>query len=158
MNMGENLKRIRKNKGLTQEQLAKLSNLSKNAIYNYENNKRVPAIDILVEIADALGVDITDLLFEDATINENKILNRKIDDTEYFEKLILNTYNNDRIKTFNIDVVKEICNLLNSDIMQKEFNYSFTDILNDEAYFTLIISSIMGTMENNLIFIKNSNK
>lgn len=188
MNIGENLKRIRKNKGLTQEQLAKLSNLSKNAIYNYENNKRIPAIDVLGEIADALDIHVTDLLSEDTNSDKskvvvdlsdkdnlgesyfklralsrdkelmNEILSRKIEDVGYFEKLILSIYNNDRIKDFNIDVATEICNLLNSDVMQKELNYSFTDILNDEAYFALMISSIIGTIENNLTFIKNSDK
>lgn len=188
MNIGENLKRIRKNKGLTQEQLAKLSNLSKNAIYNYENNKRIPAIDVLGEIADALDIHVTDLLSEDTNSDKskvvvdlsdkdnlgesyfklralsrdkelmNEILSRKIEDVGYFEKLILSIYNNDRIKDFNIDVATEICNLLNSDVMQKELNYSFTDILNDEAYFALMISSIIGTIENNLIFIQNSDK
>lgn len=188
MNIGENLKRIRKNKGLTQEQLAKLSNLSKNAIYNYENNKRIPAIDVLGEIADALDIHVTDLLSEDMNSDKskvvvdlsdkdnlgesyfklralsrdkelmNEILSRKIEDVGYFEKLILSIYNNDRIKDFNIDVATEICNLLNSDVMQKELNYSFTDILNDEAYFALMISSIIGTIENNLTFIKNSDK
>lgn len=188
MNIGENLKRIRKNKGFTQEQLAKLSNLSKNAIYNYENNKRIPAIDILNKIAAALDVEITDLLAESIDNGKNNItidlsdednldkafykvralsqdkefmndiLNKKIEDVGYFEKLILSIYNSDRIKAFNIDVATEICNLLNSDVMQKELNYSFTDILNDEAYFALMISSIIGTIENNLTFIKNSDK
>ncbi|EPZ53758.1 hypothetical protein H477_4597 [[Clostridium] sordellii ATCC 9714] len=88
----------------------------------------------------------------------NEILSRKIEDVGYFEKLILSIYNNDRIKDFNIDVATEICNLLNSDVMQKELNYSFTDILNDEAYFALMISSIIGTIENNLTFIQNSDK
>lgn len=56
MNIGKNIKMYRKKRGLTQEQLAQLANLSKNAIYNYENNKRVPTFDILENIATALEI------------------------------------------------------------------------------------------------------
>lgn len=62
MNLGENIKKYRKEKGLTQTELAIKSNLSKNAIYNYENNKRVPNIDILNKIASALQIPINQLL------------------------------------------------------------------------------------------------
>ncbi len=62
MNLGENIKKYRKEKGLTQTELAIKSDLSKNAIYNYENNKRVPNIDILNKIASALQIQINQLL------------------------------------------------------------------------------------------------
>lgn len=188
MSIGNNIKKIRNLKGLKQSELAELSDVSRVAIGNYERGERTPNIDILNKIANALDVSITDLLSEDTNNDKskvvvdlsdkdkldesyfklralsrdkelmNEILSRKIEDVGYFEKLILSIYNNDRIKDFNIDVATEICNLLNSDVMQKELNYSFTDILNDEAYFALMISSIIGTIENNLTFIKNSDK
>lgn len=64
MNIGENIKTYRKEKGLTQEQLGNLSGLSKNAIYNYENNKRVPNIDTIKQIANALDIPISILTGE----------------------------------------------------------------------------------------------
>lgn len=62
MNIGESIKKYRKEKGLTQTELAIKSNLSKNAIYNYENNKRTPNIDMLNKIAIALNVSLERLL------------------------------------------------------------------------------------------------
>lgn len=62
MNIGENIKTYRKEKGLTQEQLGNLSGLSKNAIYNYENNKRVPNITTIYNISNALEVSLDELL------------------------------------------------------------------------------------------------
>ncbi|TQX00379.1 XRE family transcriptional regulator, partial [Clostridioides difficile] len=45
MQIGKNLKKIRKQKELTQIQLAEISGISRNALINYENDKRIPSID-----------------------------------------------------------------------------------------------------------------
>lgn len=188
MNICSNIKKYRLLKKITQKRMSEILNINIRTYQKYESGDINPNMDTLNKIADALGIHITDLLSEDTNDDKskvvvdlsdkdnldesyfklralshdkefmNEILNRKIEDVGYFEKLILSIYNNDRIKDFNIDVATEICNLLNSDVMQKELNYSFTDILNDEAYFALMISSIIGTIENNLTFIKNSDK
>lgn len=188
MNICSNIKKYRLLKKITQKRMSEILNINIRTYQKYESGDINPNMDTLNKIADALGIHITDLLSEDTNGDKskvvidlsdkdklgesyfklralsrdkelmNEILSRKIEDVGYFEKLILSIYNNDRIKEFNIDVATEICNLLNSDVMQKELNYSFTDILNDEAYFALMISSIIGTIENNLTFIKNSDK
>lgn len=41
------LKQLRLSKGLTQKELGNLLNVSQNAIFNWENNKREPSIDII---------------------------------------------------------------------------------------------------------------
>lgn len=69
MTLGNNIKKYRKMLKLSQEDLAKKSNLSRNAIYNYENNKRQPSIDILNKIALALGITVNDLLEESESKN-----------------------------------------------------------------------------------------
>ena len=58
MNIGENIKKYRKENKLTQEQLAIKSGISRNALINYENNKRVPSFEMLVKISTALQVPI----------------------------------------------------------------------------------------------------
>lgn len=62
MNIGDNIKRIRLNRNLTQDELATKSGFSKNAIWNYENNKRQPTVEFLTKIANALDVSINDLI------------------------------------------------------------------------------------------------
>lgn len=69
MTLGNNIKKYRKMFKLSQEDLAKKSNLSRNAIYNYENNKRQPSIFTLNKIAAALGVTVNDLLEESESKN-----------------------------------------------------------------------------------------
>lgn len=60
--VGDNTDRIRKEKGLTQEQLAERSGLSQQYISGLENGHRNPTIVTLFELATALGVSHLDLL------------------------------------------------------------------------------------------------
>ncbi|MDH7579090.1 MAG: helix-turn-helix transcriptional regulator [Bacillota bacterium] len=52
----ERLKQLRKEKGLTQAELAKAIGLSKSAIINYENNKRMPNFNALIKLGDFFDV------------------------------------------------------------------------------------------------------
>lgn len=61
MTVGENIKRIRKERGLTQDELGNLVNLSGVAIMRYEKGQREPRQDTLIKIAKALGVHLRDL-------------------------------------------------------------------------------------------------
>ena len=54
----DNLKTIRTRRGLTQQKLADILNVSQNAIHNWESGKREPNMDTIREIADKLNVDV----------------------------------------------------------------------------------------------------
>lgn len=58
----ENLKRIRKARGLSQRALADRAGVVKSTIYEAEAGRHVPRIQTLEKIADALDVDLVDLL------------------------------------------------------------------------------------------------
>ncbi|WP_235694309.1 helix-turn-helix domain-containing protein [Clostridioides difficile] len=64
MQIGKNLKKIRKQKELTQIQLAEISGISRNALINYENDKRIPSIDTLSKLAKALKIEKTIFYFD----------------------------------------------------------------------------------------------
>ncbi len=53
--VGRNVKRVRQEKGLTQEQLAELSGFSQQYISGLEQGRRNPTIVSLYELATALG-------------------------------------------------------------------------------------------------------
>ncbi|MGL2273137.1 helix-turn-helix domain-containing protein [Oenococcus oeni] len=62
VNIGANIKRIRKSENLTQEQLAELSNLSTNFISRIERSESQNiGVNHLIAIVDALHVDIKEL-------------------------------------------------------------------------------------------------
>lgn len=48
---------------LTIEEASKLIGISKYSLYNYENNRTVPSVEIARQIAKAYNVDIDDLRF-----------------------------------------------------------------------------------------------
>lgn len=61
--VGKNIKKIRKEKNLTQDELAERLHCTRQTISNYENGKSEPGIDLLIEIAGVLGVEINDLIY-----------------------------------------------------------------------------------------------
>lgn len=62
MNIGENIKRYRKEKKLTQQQLADQINKSTITVRKYEANDTLPPIDVLGDIATVLQVPVDFLL------------------------------------------------------------------------------------------------
>ena len=62
-NLAENLRRFRKAKGLTQEKLARLADLTNNTIIKIEAGKNQnPTLDTLKNIAKVLGVSVDELI------------------------------------------------------------------------------------------------
>jgi transcriptional regulator with XRE-family HTH domain len=60
--VGRNLKRVRQEKGLTQEQLADLSGFSQQYISGLEQGRRSPTVVSLYELATALDVSHMELV------------------------------------------------------------------------------------------------
>lgn len=60
--VGRNFARIRRDKGLTQEQVEELSGFSQQYISGLEQGRRNPTVVSLYELAQALGVTPLDLL------------------------------------------------------------------------------------------------
>ena len=60
--VGDNFARIRREKGLTQEQIEELSGFSQQYLSDLENGKRNPTIVSIYELAVALGVSHVDLV------------------------------------------------------------------------------------------------
>ena len=60
--IGSFLKELRKEKGLTQQQVADYFNVSDRTISRWENGKNMPDISLLTEISDFYNVDVRELL------------------------------------------------------------------------------------------------
>lgn len=57
-----NLRAYREMSGLSQTDLAKYADTTRNALANYETGRSEPSFDVLCKLAHVLGVSITDLL------------------------------------------------------------------------------------------------
>ena len=60
--IGMFLKELRKEKGLTQEQLAETLNVSRRTISRWETGNNMPDLDLMVEMADFYQVDLRELM------------------------------------------------------------------------------------------------
>ena len=60
--IGSFLKELRKEKNLSQEELAERFNVSSRSISRWENGNTMPDISIIIELADFYDVDIRELL------------------------------------------------------------------------------------------------
>lgn len=70
---GTRLKHARKQKKITQLQLAEMLGVEQSTISNYENNLRVPAASALMEIANLMQMSIDDLLGRTETMEASKV-------------------------------------------------------------------------------------
>ena len=61
MNIGKNIKKYRKEAGLTQKKLGELSGTSERTIQQYETGKRQPRLEQLRKVADALNIPMYQL-------------------------------------------------------------------------------------------------
>ena len=60
--IGNFLKKLRKEKGITQEQLAEILNVSGRTVSRWETGNNMPDISILVDIADYYDISIPEII------------------------------------------------------------------------------------------------
>ena len=80
--LNENIKKIRKSKGLSQEELAIKLNIVRQTVSKWENGLSVPDSSMLIMLADELDVTVNELLGEpvvETTTNDLKILSEKLE-------------------------------------------------------------------------------
>lgn len=61
--VGKNLQKIRKEKKMTQEELAEKLNVTRQAISNWETDKTQPDVNTLAQIAEALDISVEVLIY-----------------------------------------------------------------------------------------------
>lgn len=61
--IGNNIRKIRKQKNITQKILAQKSNVGRSTIAEIENGTHIPRIDVALKIADALDVSVDDIFY-----------------------------------------------------------------------------------------------
>ena len=80
--LNENIKAIRKSKGLSQEELAIKLNVVRQTISKWENGLSVPDSDMLISISEALETPVSTLLGETviaSTVDDLKAISEKLE-------------------------------------------------------------------------------
>lgn len=68
----ENLKTIRKEKGYSQEQLAVRLNVVRQTVSKWEKGLSVPDAELLIQLAEVLNVEVSDLLGKKIEVKESE--------------------------------------------------------------------------------------
>lgn len=72
--LGKRLKNLRLERGLTQQQLGDMINVTKVSICCYEKEERVPSLETLIDLANVLEVDLNTLVgYDKYIISDNDI-------------------------------------------------------------------------------------
>ncbi|MFC6197806.1 helix-turn-helix domain-containing protein [Ponticaulis profundi] len=85
---GENLKFLRSQAGFTAAGLAERSGMSVNSINSYEIGRSNPSLRAAQRLADALGVEIKDLLFPSEEELDRAIVDARSDIAEKLAQLV----------------------------------------------------------------------
>lgn len=62
-NIGKNIRALREEKGLTQDDLAARLFVTRQTVSNYETGRSRPDVEMLVHLSSALGADVNDLIY-----------------------------------------------------------------------------------------------
>ena len=153
MEFHEKLQELRKNRGLTQEELAESLYVSRTAISKWESGRGYPSIDSLKEISNYFSVTIDDLLSSEKLLSiaekENKANLRNVCD------LLVGILD---VCTFILIVLPLYPNVVNGFIYSVNlFEYSQITLLNRMLYWIMYISLIVTGIIK-LLFVKLETK
>ncbi|PEB61177.1 transcriptional regulator [Priestia megaterium] len=86
MRLGDQLQRLREEKNMSREELAQQINVSRQAVYKWENNKGYPDIQNLLRLSEIYETTIDELIKNDPTlqrkIDNNQDESKELDDEE----------------------------------------------------------------------------
>lgn len=87
MQLGQAIAQIRKERGLTQETFAKMFNVTRQTVSNWENEKSYPDLSTLVKISDEFNVSLDVLLKEDFRMVKD--IDKKIKKQSFYIGMII---------------------------------------------------------------------
>ena len=147
---GQRFQRLRKEKGLTQEDIASKINITPQSISKWENDLSAPDISLLPELADILEVSLEELLT--GKKRETKVL-ESFDYTKAILKILVNSQEGDEV-TINFPVI--LGEALAKMMIASNIGDKDSDILKSidfEQIFDLVKKGIIGEIIN----IKDAN-
>lgn len=69
MDFGKQIKQLRLERNLTQGQMAEQLGISRQAVSNWENNKNLPDLELIISISKLFSVSLDDLILGDDAMN-----------------------------------------------------------------------------------------
>ena len=153
MSIGEKIKELRKSEKLNQEEFGKKVGISKNAVWNYENGKREPSLEILTKISNAFDMSLLEILVDEHGQVDEKDFNT-LNTSEIDKRLIY--LEPSKIEAIDVDffITSKIDDILRNTEVQKKFNFSY-DLFNEDNY-SEFINFIIDMIEFKLNQLKKN--
>ena len=134
MNLADNLKKIRKENNLSQEQLAEKLNVSRQSVSKWESGISYPEMDKVIQICNIFNININELMNENIAevkeSNESQMINNKY------------------ISSF-FDYITKVVDLFSSMTFKQRLKCIFEQIMN--SLILLILFSIIGLLCSEVI-------
>lgn len=153
MTLGEKLKEIRKRFGLSQEQLAEIMNVSRQAITKWENDAGIPDVSNLQELSKVFGITVDYLLNDDNGLPALS-MTKQLDKDKYDGKLssysvILKEYYPDPWEVYSLVREKKMSKLeAIFDFIIGAGTVDLADALNDMSPFYLVVKDNLKMLVN----------
>ena len=77
MELGEQLQKLREQKNMSREELAQEMNVSRQAVYKWENNKGYPDIENLIKLSNLYNITLDELIKGDRSFQEKIVIDEK---------------------------------------------------------------------------------
>lgn len=145
-NFGERLKQLRREKNLTQEQLADVFGIARNSIFSYETGRRIPDIEVLKCYAEYFGVTSDYLLgLSNNRTNETAAIGGKLglwdDAIRYLEDFVTcEVAMGARLEDVeDEDDTKIINEIIDSKVLGESFAEVYNNIANIQMAINLLI-------------------
>ena len=140
MNLADNLKKIRKDNNLSQEDLAEKLGVSRQSVSKWESNQAYPEMDKVLQICKMFNVKLDDLLNNDIHKLEkekkSKVnINKYADDFLGFFTKTIDMFTNMRIKDIIKCAVEQIILVLILSIILKIFGGIINDVIREILFF-----------------------
>lgn len=129
-----NLKKFRKIKKLTQEELAEKLNTTKTSIYNYEKGISFPSVETIYNICTVLSITPNDLLTatNDSIFKSENLISYKNNETKYdIAKVLIQCLQLEKYFSFSFKEIPDI-------IYPSKTNHTFCLEINDDDIVNLL--------------------
>ncbi|MDH7460001.1 XRE family transcriptional regulator [Chitinophagaceae bacterium 26-R-25] len=108
--ISQRIKELRKDRGITIQELANRAQVTKGLISQIENSRTIPSLIVLIEIIKALDVDLNNFFKDISSQSESLVVIKRRNEYEHFEKESATGFDYHRIfsrhiKNTTIDIV-----------------------------------------------------
>jgi transcriptional regulator with XRE-family HTH domain len=128
MTIGENIKKYRKDKKITQKQLAELINKNDRTIQKYEKGDIIPPMSVIKEIANILDTAMINLIGHNEELSFKAHVDGFANDVDSYYK----SPSDVNLEKEMDEMLKAVEDMLSNEYIEKEYGYKYNKLSFDD--------------------------